>query len=225
MTLVPIRDINDDGINDVVVGSMSSLVSVLSGQNGNELWSQVVGSDCWNVDTLHDITGDGIPEVVAGGVNGRNVKVMNGVDGEVLWLYDFIDRVYDVTGAPDLDGDSIADVLVSLQDQNSQPYQLYAFKGMPVGIEENIQPDINTTFSIRYQKDEVILKLMVPVGKRFGYQVFDVNGRILENSPYKKSETEINYLSIKKALKPAGIYFVRLKVEGEKNQTAKIFLF
>ncbi len=225
MEVVPIKDVNEDGYDDVVVGSWSSSVYVLSGQNGSVIWSQSVGADCWSVDTLSDVNGDRIPEVVAGAVNGRSVRVMNGADGEVLWQYSFVDRVYDVTGAADLDGDSMADVLVSLQDQNSQPYQLYAFKGMPVGIEENIQPEINTKLSIRYQKEEVILKLLVPIGKRFGYRVFDVNGRIIENSPYKKSVTEINYLHIKKAGKPAGIYFVRLKVEGEKSQTAKIFLF
>jgi outer membrane protein assembly factor BamB len=225
MTLVPIRDINNDGIKDVVVGSWSSLVTVLSGQNGSVLWSQTVGCDCWSVDTLLDITGDGIPEVVGGGVNGRNVKVMNGVTGEVLWYYNFVDRVYDVTGAPDLDGDGKADVLVSLQDQNSQPYQIYAFKGLTVGLEENNQPEISAKYSVEYRKGEVILKVAVPEGKRFGYQVFDVNGRILENNPFQMSVAEMNYIHIKKGIKPAGIYFIRLQIEGEKSQTAKIFLF
>jgi len=162
---------------------------------------------------------------VAGAVNGRNVKVMNGVDGVVLWQYDFVDRVYDVTGAADLNGDGDADVLVSLQDQNSQPYQLYAFKGIPVGIEENNQPRISSKYLVEYQKGEVILKVAVPVGKRFVYKVFDVNGRISENSPFKKSIAEINYIHIKKDMKPAGVYFIRLQIEGEKSQTAKIFLF
>jgi outer membrane protein assembly factor BamB len=225
MTLVPIRDINNDGINDVVVGSGSSLVTVLSGQNGTVLWSQTVGGDCWSVDTLFDITGDGIPEVVGGAVNGRNVKVMNGVTGEVLWQYNFVDRVYDVTGAPDLDGDGKADVLVSLQDQNSQPYQIYAFKGITVGIEEKNQQGISLEYSPEYHKGEVILKLAVPVGQRFGYQVFDLNGRIVEDSPLEKSVAEMNYIHVRKDSKPAGIYFIRLQIEGEKSQTAKIFLF
>ncbi|MBE0433896.1 FG-GAP repeat protein, partial [candidate division WOR-3 bacterium] len=126
MELVAIRDVNGDGMKDIVVGSWASVVYVLSGANGETIWSQTVGADTWPVDTLADVTGDGLPEVVAGGVNGRNVKVMNGVTGEVLWEYTYLDRVYDVTGAPDLDGDGFADVLVSLQDQQSQPYQLYA---------------------------------------------------------------------------------------------------
>jgi outer membrane protein assembly factor BamB len=153
-----IRDINGDGIDDIVVGSWSTLVSVLSGQNGNALWSQTVGGDCWNVDTLLDITGDGIPEVVAGAVNGRNVKVMNGVNGDVIWQYNFVDRVYDVTGAPDLDGDGYPDVLVSLQDQNSQPYQLYAFKGYVASIEEENALPIRSKISVTQQKDGVLLQ-------------------------------------------------------------------
>lgn len=225
MEVVPIRDINNDDINDVVVGSWASLVFVLSGANGNVLWSQSVGLDCWSVDTLADVTGDENPEVVAGAVNGRNVKVMNGATGEVIWQYNFIDRVYDVTGAQDLDGDGYADVLVSLQDQNNQPYQLYAFNGIPVAIEEQNQPKTNVKYSIEYRQSEVIVKLTVPKGKKFGYQLFDVNGRISEYRPLEKLATELNYLHIKKENKPAGIYFILFQIEGEKSQTVKILLF
>jgi hypothetical protein len=96
---------------------------------------------------------------------------------------------------------------------------------MPVGIEENNQPEISAKYSIEYRKGEVILKLMVPDGKRFAYQVFDVNGRIGEKNSFNKSANEINYIHIKKDKKPAGIYFIRCQIEGEKSQTVKIFLF
>lgn len=225
MEVVPIKDINNDGIDDVIVGSWSSSVYLLSGTNGNVLWSQSVGQDCWSVDTLTDVTGDRIPEVIVGALNGRLVKVMNGANGEVLWYYNFVDRIYDVTGAPDLDGDGYADVLVSLQDQNSQPYQLYAFKGMPVGIEEKRVPKISKDYSIEYRKDEVILKVKIPVGRIFRYQVFDIQGRILENSPRKKAKAEMNYIHIKKDPKPSGIYFIQLQIEAKRGQTVKILLF
>jgi len=226
MTLVPIRDINGDGKKDIVVGSWSSLVSVLSGQTGTVLWSQTVGGDCWSVDTLADITGDGIPEVVGGAVNGRNVKVMNGVNGDVVWQYNFVDRVYDVTGAPDLDGDGHPDILVSLQDQNSQPYQFYAFKGLPSGIEENSENLVNNSqLSVEYRHDGALVKFTIPQGRSFTYQLYDVNGRILETAPMRKSSGGVSSINISKVSKPSGIYIVRVAIEGERTETVKISLF
>ena len=225
MEVVPIRDINNDGINDVVVGSWSSLVYVLSGLNGNILWLQSIGTDCWSVDTLSDVTGDGFPEVVVGALNGRCVKVCNGVTGAVLWQYPFVDRIYDVTGAPDLDGDSIADVLVSLQDQNSQPYQLYAFKNPRPSVEEQNQSTLHKPkFSVSYQKDGIRLGLNITVGKNFSIQLCDLNGRIIEKTPLEKS-TGTKSFYISKATKSAGIYFVRIGIEGERTETVKISLF
>jgi outer membrane protein assembly factor BamB len=221
-----IRDINNDGIDDVVVGSWSTLVTVLSGQTGAILWSQTVGSDCWNVDTLADITGDGIPEVVGGAVNGRDIKVMNGATGEVLWYYNFVDRVYDVTGAPDLDGDGHPDVLVSLQDQNGQPYQFYAFKGLPLGIEDNKEIAVKKNYvAVEHKHDGVLVKLSIPQGKSFSYQIYDINGRILETTPMRKSIGGISSIVINKTAKSSGIYFLRVNIEGEQTETAKITLF
>ena len=226
MTLVPIHDINGDGIRDIVVGSWSSLVSVLSGQTGAVLWAQTVGGDCWSVDTISDLTGDGIPEVVGGGVNGRNVKVMNGATGEVLWYYNFVDRVYDVTGAPDLDGDGHPDVLVSLQDQNSQPYQFYAFKGLPMGIEENSNNIVKKDYvSVTRYHDGVLVKLSIPQGRSFSYQLYNVNGRILETTPMRKSSGGVSSINISKVSKPSGIYIVRVNIEGERTETIKLSLF
>lgn len=222
-----IRDINNDGVDDVVVGSWSSLVTVLSGQNGTVLWSQTVGSDCWNIDTLRDVTNDGIPEVVAGAVNGRNIKVINGANGNVLWQYNFIDRVYDVTASPDLNGDRIPDVLVGLQDQNNQPYQLYAFKGLPsnVAVNEDSSNIRQNLIKVEYQKNLVILRISIPQGKSFGIKLYDSNGRLLQSTTKIKSDVGVYHFDIYKDKKPAGIYFVKLEVEGEPAQTAKILLF
>ncbi|MEO0091272.1 MAG: PQQ-binding-like beta-propeller repeat protein [candidate division WOR-3 bacterium] len=222
-----IRDINNDGFDDVVVGSWSSLVSVLSGQNGTVLWSQTVGSDCWNVDTLADITGDNIPEVIAGAVNGRNIKVMDGANGNVIWQYNFIDRVYDVTAAPDLNGDSIPDVLVGLQDQNSQPYQLYAFKGLPSGVNLKESYGVATAnrVSVEYKANQVVLKLSIPNGKTFFTKLYDLNGRILESTSLVKSNGSVYNLSISRDRRPSGVYFVHIEIEKERPQTVKVLLF
>jgi outer membrane protein assembly factor BamB len=220
-----IRDINSDGIDDVVVGSWSTLVTVLSGLNGNILWSQTIGGDCWNIDTLPDITGDGISDIVAGALNGKIVKVLNGVNGDVIWQYSFLDRIYDVSCASDLTGDGIADVLVSLQDQQSQPYQLYAFKNPWPSVEEqNPTVTCQLNYSISYQKTGAFIRLAIPEGKNFSVQLYDLNGRVVEKTIPRKSNGNESFC-ITKANKPQGVYFARVQVEDNLTQTIKISLY
>ncbi|MBS4016562.1 MAG: PQQ-binding-like beta-propeller repeat protein [Candidatus Latescibacteria bacterium] len=220
-----IRDINNDGYDDIVVGSWSNQVTVLSGLTGAILWSQTVGGDCWNVDTLPDMTGDGIPEVVAGAVNGRNVMVLNGANGNIIWQYNFIDRVYDVACGADFDNDGYVDVLVSLQDQNSQPYQLYALKGFVAGIEEENMSAFVPKIKVIQLKDRARIKLSVPVGKKFQAGLYDLGGRRVEKTPATIARNETNYIEFIKDTKPAGIYFVRIEIEDYKTETVKITLF
>ncbi|MEO0076062.1 MAG: PQQ-binding-like beta-propeller repeat protein [candidate division WOR-3 bacterium] len=220
-----IRDINGDGKDDIVVGSWSSLVTVLSGLNGTVLWSQSVGSDCWNIDTMPDLTNDGISEIVVGALNGRIVKVLNGTNGDVIWQYSFADRIYDVACADDLDGDGYADVLVSLQDQQSQPYHLYAFKGYFVGIEENTQHQILPKIKVRQQRQSVAIELNITKNRKFQYQLFDINGRMVFSSPLKTSIQEINVITINRTNLTSGIYFLKIAIEQQPAVTVKITLF
>lgn len=221
-----IRDVNNDGYADVVVGSWSSFVSILSGLTGATLWSSSVGSDCWNVDTLPDVTGDNIPEVIAGAVNGRNVMVLNGTNGDVLWQYTFIDRVYDVACAGDMDNNGYPDVLVSLQDQNSQPYQLYAFKGNVAAIEEDlIFNTLRTTPRVINFKDRVQIQLSVPAGKKYHVELYDLNGRLFFKIPVQTASSASSFIEFRNDYKPAGIYFARIAVEGYKTETVKIKLY
>ena len=225
--LVAIRDINNDTVPDVVVGSWADYVHVLSGVNGNIIWSQLIGGDTWPVDTLADVTADGLPEVVAGAVNGRIVKVMNGVSGEVLWEYSYVDRVYDVTGAPDLDGDGFADVLVSLQDQQSQPYQVYAMKGTVTGaVKELVSlPPADNTIRVIQQHSGVILRAAIPVGQRFCTKLYDITGRLIETTPDQIAQSDITDIEILKSSKSSGVYFVQLATENRQSQTIKIVLY
>jgi outer membrane protein assembly factor BamB len=129
--VVPVRDVNADSVDDVVVGSWASSVFVLSGRDGSVIWSEPVGADCWSVDTLSDVSGDGVPEVVVGALNGKTVKVFDGAQHQALWSCSFQERIYDVAGVPDLDGDGGADVMVGLQDHGDEQHHIFAYKGLP----------------------------------------------------------------------------------------------
>jgi hypothetical protein len=62
---------------------------------------------------IADATGDGVPDVVLGGSNGR-IYVLNGGDGSVAWTYQAVNAgrfTYNQPVIVDLDGDHVAEML------------------------------------------------------------------------------------------------------------------
>jgi hypothetical protein len=77
-----INDVNGDGVNDVVVGTLyqNNYVYYLDGLTGDEIKSINFVEAVDAINTIPDITGDGSQEVVAGGREGKVVCYSGGVD-------------------------------------------------------------------------------------------------------------------------------------------------
>ncbi len=218
MEVVPIRDVNADGIDDVVVGSWSSLVTVLSGADGSTVWNGMLASDVWCVDTLGDVTGDNVPEVVAGCLGNGNgmVKVFCGRTGQALWQYAFSERVYDVTGAPDMNGDGQPDVLVGLQDQAHEPAHLLLFDGVPpAALLDTSEPKLGLYHD--RASGRLCFEVVRPV--RYRLVLYDCAGREtgIGRSGYGPLSQEVSLAGL-----AGGSYFAQLRVAGEREQTLKL---
>ncbi len=76
------------------------------------IWEADHGSLIFTPTSLHDYTGDGIPDIIVNDYNGHNVECLDGSDGSVLWGYD---NVYSHIGNPalgDLNSDGYPDVVI-----------------------------------------------------------------------------------------------------------------
>ena len=128
-------DIDGDGINDIVTGSMySSKAYVYSGATGEELlffegeghiWGQLADDKFGNcVDSIEDLNGDGVREIIVAAESasvpgiGRvgRVTVYSGADGSELYILDG-DSTSSLYGkraitAGDLNRDGIDDILI-----------------------------------------------------------------------------------------------------------------
>jgi outer membrane protein assembly factor BamB len=85
-----------------------------------KIWSYKTNDIVVSVDYIMDITGDGIPEVIAGSqsTSSSTVYLLSGADGKELWHYNNWEYFYQVLtqtkGIPDVTGDDKPDVLVAL---------------------------------------------------------------------------------------------------------------
>ncbi len=123
-----VADLNGDGIDDIILGAgkeefikSDSGVVALDGRNGKMLWHVFAKDQMFGSAIFQDINADGHPDVL---INGRSSELImiNGLNGQVIWRFDPRSKqnkshrfynFYNSQWIPDLDGDSLKDILVS----------------------------------------------------------------------------------------------------------------
>ena len=109
-----IPDINDDGIEDVIIGTMEGIMYAFSGTSfPPPIWQTATGTDqiIQEVVITQDITGDGKNEIIAGSWD-DNVYCFDGASGSILWTYQVANWVHTVAITEDISGDGVKDILV-----------------------------------------------------------------------------------------------------------------
>lgn len=117
-------DLNDDGVNDYVSGSLQRVVTY-SGADHSVIWEVVQPGENFgfDVDTAGDVTGDGVSDIVVGATaNGANgslagaAYLLSGADGAVVWQFlgaESGDQLGSAVGRiGDVSGDGVPDVVV-----------------------------------------------------------------------------------------------------------------
>ena len=108
-----IADIDGDGKQDVITGTMNGTMYCLSGENGNTIWTiqTPTGIIIQEIVVAQDINGDDKNEIIAGSWD-NNVYCFDGATGNILWIYQVVNFVHTVAIAEDISGDGINDILV-----------------------------------------------------------------------------------------------------------------
>lgn len=140
--LTSIGDVNEDGYEDVVVGTAwgDRSIIVLSGLTGAIIWkhdTHEYGGGGWvyQVDVEFDYNGDGINDVIAAtgddaDDNGpRRVYCLDGTDGNSIWEFFAAGPVFGATSIEDVTGDGIPDALAGASNGNESQGFAYGIDG------------------------------------------------------------------------------------------------
>ncbi|MCH2140424.1 MAG: PQQ-binding-like beta-propeller repeat protein, partial [Phycisphaerales bacterium] len=118
------RDFTGDGIRDVIAcagddgaDSGPKRVWCLDGLTGIPLWERPVGGPAFGALAIDDMTGDGVPDVLAGASDQWEIQgAAYGIDGStgaVQWTVETSgSSVWALAQVGDVDGDSVRDVMV-----------------------------------------------------------------------------------------------------------------
>jgi len=126
-----VPDLDDDGIDDAIVGTLGGEVYAFSGTGSpSPIWMVLTepAQIIQEVVITQDINDDGKSEVIAGSWN-NNVYCFDGASGDILWSYAVINWVHTVAVAGDVSGDGVDDILAGDRGDDGHEGSVYCIDG------------------------------------------------------------------------------------------------
>jgi hypothetical protein len=147
-----IKDINGNGVQDILISGIAPYVYLLEGKTGEIIWNQSVGGNILGIGSLPDMTGDAIPEAGVADL-ADVVTIMNGATGSPIFTYAFgggstAYAAEMVSALGEIDGVGVGDFIAG-----SRHGKVVAFSGGADGI----IPVEMTSFTASVNGNEVIL--------------------------------------------------------------------
>jgi len=125
-----IEDVDDDGVEDVVVGATGGarLIRCISGEDGSTIWTHDTheyggGGWVYQVDCSYDYDGDGVTDVLAtcgddsSDTGPKRVYCLDGENGESIWQRPLGGPGFAVIGVEDFTGDEVPDVVAGCSNE------------------------------------------------------------------------------------------------------------
>ncbi|OGB65777.1 MAG: hypothetical protein A2Y94_06265 [Caldithrix sp. RBG_13_44_9] len=177
-----ISDINNDGVDDVLVASFAAGAICLSGANGNNLWTHPMEYQ-FGIAAIPDLDNDGLQEVLVGTGNSSptfgNFFCLSGTGDSVLFNQYFpTDKVYTVNALRSIDGNLNYEMLAGTREG-----LVFCYSGglsIPTSREEQ-----NSSLVLSYRLEQnypnpfnpsTELQFNIPAGSEITLTIYNVLG-------------------------------------------------
>ncbi len=143
-----IPDLNDDGYDEVVIGTIwgDRSIRVYSGIDGELIWvhdTHEYGDGGWvyQVWAQADFNSDGVNDVLAAvgddgdGTGPKRIYCLNGLNGNSIWEYQNSGAMYSVISVEDFTGDGKADVLAGGTNNGGSDGAAFGLNGLNGNVE------------------------------------------------------------------------------------------
>ena len=181
LSVVPIGDINNDTMPDVACGTSGGSILAISGADGGTIWTASVGGMVWDLNLLPDVDNSGHPELLPSGVAMSSFRCLDAADGGILWSTPAVDQIFVSVAIPDINGDSLWDVVGGTGFTSSTLYTLDGLSGSVIW-EYAIGSPVESAYWIDDIDGNEFADILVGTRHGWFYAFSDGNVHVYENS-------------------------------------------
>ncbi|MGC9308731.1 MAG: PQQ-binding-like beta-propeller repeat protein, partial [Thermoplasmatota archaeon] len=119
-----VNDIDGDGIQEIVIGSLDGKVYAIHGPDGTEKWNYTTAGPVYSSAALANIDYDSQLEVVVGSNDGY-IHCIDGKTGKIQWRRPIGEAVYSSPVIADVDGDGSLEIIAGSCDDFDADREIY----------------------------------------------------------------------------------------------------
>jgi hypothetical protein len=228
--LARLRDINNDGVDEVVTSLLVGNAMCLDGATGDSLWAYPANSGM-DITTCPDLNRDGYDEVVVASQN-ADVLILRGNNGQLLFQYPLSgsEQARSVSVMADIDGNGSPEILAG-SDLSRVVLLSGGLEAGPVSVSEN--EGLQQRFELLQNfpnpfNPSTTIQLALSLQSDFDITIYDVLGREVRSYSFEHIPAGVHKIAwdgrnSQGAQVASGVYLYRVR-SGEITLTKRMLL-
>ncbi len=220
-----LKDIDKDGIDEIVVATLGGGAMCLNGANGNIIWN-IPSGNTMGITVIPDLNGDGYDDVVIAS-QPLGTLIVKGNNGSILAQHTFggSTQTREVAIVPDLDGNNSLEILAG----SNQGHVVLLSGGLdaPVKVDEQNYIPVNYSLMQNYPNpfnSGTRIKYQIPTGGNVELRIYDMLGREIMKLEEGHKDMGSYTIVFNANQLSSGVYYYKLKVNDFQSVRKMILI-